>query len=117
MKNFAQFARQAKQMQEKMMQAQEELAQKKVEASAGGGAVSVTANGQGQLCEIRISKDVLRPDNPEAVEAADLEMLQDLVLSAVNQALEKVKTLAAEEMAKAAGLPGGMGGLSLPGLM
>lgn len=94
-----------------MLQVQEGLVNKTVTASAGGGAVTVMANGQGQLCEIKISPEVVRPDAPTAVDAADLDMLQDLVLSAVNQALEKAKELASEEMSKAAGLPPGMSGI------
>jgi len=116
LRNFAQLAKQAKQIQEKMIQAQEGLAEKKVEASAGGGAVTAVANGQGKLCEVRIAPDVLRPEAPDEVDPGDLEMLQDLVLSAANQALDRAKELAAEEMAKIAGIPN-MGGMGLPGLM
>ena len=116
MKNFAQFAKQAKQLQEKMMQIQEELAEKTVEATAGGGAVTVIANGQGQLFDVKIAPEVVRPDAPDEVDPGDLEMIQDMVLSAANQALELAKELAAAEMGKAAGMPG-MKGMGLPGLI
>jgi len=113
LKNLAQFAKQAKQLQAKMMQIQEELAEKTVDASAGGGAVTVTANGQGQLNDVKIAPEVVRPEAPDTVDPGDLEMLQDMVLSAANQALKLAKELAAEEMGKAAGMPG----MNLPGLM
>ena len=116
MRNFANLAKQAKQLQEKLLKAQEELAQKTVEASAGGGVVTAIADGQGQIRDVTIAPEAVNPDRPEEVSAEDIEMLQDLVLSAVNQAIERAKEMAAEEMGKVAGLPG-MGPMNIPGLM
>ncbi|NUQ38227.1 MAG: YbaB/EbfC family nucleoid-associated protein [Caldilineales bacterium] len=81
---------QIQQMQAQMMQAQEGLADETVEVSVGGGVVSVVANGQQAIQAITIA--------PEAVDPDDVEMLQDLILAAVNQALEKSRDLASERM-------------------
>jgi hypothetical protein len=94
--------KQAQQMQARMAQAQQELAGKRVEASVGGGAVSVTADGQQNILAVRI--------DPEAVKAGDAEMLQELVLTGVNEALKKSRDLAAAELSKVTG------GLNLPGM-
>jgi nucleoid-associated protein EbfC len=97
---------QAAQMQEQMQKAQEELANETVEATAGGGMVRVTANGAGEIREIKI--------DPKAVDPEDPELLEDMVLAAVNEALRSAKSLAE---AKLGGLAGGaLGGLGLPGL-
>jgi len=97
---------QAAQMQEQMQKAQEELANETVEATAGGGMVRVIANGAGDLREIKI--------DPKAIDPADPELLEDMVLAAVNEALRSAKSLAE---AKLGGLAGGaLGGLGLPGL-
>jgi nucleoid-associated protein EbfC len=94
------------QMQEQMQKAQEELANETVEATAGGGMVRVTANGAGEIREIKI--------DPKAVDPQDPELLEDMVLAAVNEALRSAKSLAE---AKLGGLAGGaLGGLGLPGL-
>jgi DNA-binding YbaB/EbfC family protein len=92
----------AQRMQREMQRVQENLATKRVEASAGGGMVTAVANGQLALVEVRI--------DPSVVDPKDLTMLQDLITAAVNQALEKAKNLAQEELAKVTG------GLSIPGL-
>jgi DNA-binding YbaB/EbfC family protein len=97
---------QAAQMQEQMQKAQEELANETVEATAGGGMVRVTANGAGDLREIKI--------DPKAIDSEDPELLEDMILAAVNEALRSAKSLAE---AKLGGLAGGaLGGLGLPGL-
>jgi DNA-binding YbaB/EbfC family protein len=96
---------QAQQMQAEMMKAQEELANETVEASAGGGMVTVKANGAGEILEIKISK--------EAVDADDTEMLEDMVLAAVNEVIRSAHTLVESRMG---GMMGGLGGLGLPGL-
>jgi nucleoid-associated protein EbfC len=97
---------QAAQMQEQMQKAQEELANETVEASAGGGIVRVTATGAGDIREIKIDPKAIDPDDPE--------LLEDMVLAAVNEALRSAKSLAE---AKLGGLAGGaLGGLGLPGL-
>ena len=99
---FGKLMKQAKKMQEDAFRVQEELKQKKVEATAGGGVVKVIASGDGQIVSIEI--------NPEVVDPEDVEMLQDLILSAVNQAMEKVAEMTKEEMAKITA------GLNLPGM-
>src|ERR671931_2319560 len=93
-------------MQQQMQQAQQELANETVEASAGGGMVTVTANGAGELKSIRIDPKAIDPDDPE--------MLADMVLAAVNEALRSARSL---QEAKLGGVAGGaLGGLGLPGL-
>ncbi|NNE09330.1 MAG: YbaB/EbfC family nucleoid-associated protein [Gemmatimonadetes bacterium] len=104
MKDMMGLMKQAKQMQSKMAKIQEELAERTVEAAAGGGAVKVIATGKQEIVEITIS--------PEVVDADDVEMLQDLVTAAVNEALRAAGEMAQEEMAKVTGgLGGGLGGL------
>ncbi len=95
--------KQAQKMQAKIMKIQEEMAERSVEASSGGGMVTVTANGKQEILSIRIE--------PEVVDPEDVEMLQDLVAAAVNEALKKAQEMVAEEMAKVTG------GMQLPGLM
>ncbi|NIR48790.1 YbaB/EbfC family nucleoid-associated protein [candidate division KSB1 bacterium] len=99
--------KQAQKMQEKLQKVQDQLADLTVEGSAGGGMVTAVANGKQEIVEIHIDKQVVDPD--------DVEMLEDLVVAAVNQALEKAQEMASQEMGKAAGgmLPGGM---KIPGL-
>jgi DNA-binding YbaB/EbfC family protein len=96
---------QAQQMQAQMAQAQEQIANETVEASAGGGMVTVKANGAGELLEIRIDPKAIDPDDPE--------MLSDLVLAAVNEALRSARNLMESKLSGM--LPPGMGGLGLPG--
>ena len=103
MKGMGKMMKQAQQLQAKMLKLQEELAEKTVETSAGGGMVKVVANGRQQLVSIQIEKEVVDPD--------DVEMLQDLVLAAANDALTKAQEMAAEEMNKLTG------GLNIPGMM
>lgn len=106
--DFGAILKQAQQMQDQMMKAQEALAIEVVEASAGGGMVLVKMTGDLQLREITIK--------PEAVDPEDIEMLQDLVLAAVNEAIRSAQELAAAKMNQAAGGMGGLGGLGLPGM-
>jgi len=101
-KGFQDIVKQAQQMQAGMARIQQELAAKRVEASVGGGAVTVIADGAQNILEVRIS--------PEAAKSGDAEMLQELVLTGVNQALQKSRDLAAQEMSKLTG------GMNLPGL-
>ena len=103
MKGMGNMMKQAQKLQKKMMQLQEELAQKTVETSAGGGMVKVVANGKQQVMSIVIEKEVVDPD--------DVEMLQDLVLAAVNDALQKSQDMVSQEMGKLTG------GMNIPGLM
>ena len=106
MKNFPggmqNFMKQAQQMQNKMAKLQEELALKTVEATSGGGAVTAVVTGSQLLSAITINKEVVDPN--------DIEMLQDLVLTAVNESLKKSKAMSEAEMQKITG------GLSMPGL-
>ena len=94
------------QMQEQMQKAAAELEKETVEATAGGGMVTVIANGAGELKQIKI--------DPKAIDAADPELLEDMVLAAVNEALRSAKSLAESRMGGLAG--GALGGLGLPGL-
>ncbi len=94
--------KQAQKMQEQMAKTQAELEEKTVEVSAGGGKVTVVANGAGDVLSIKIAKEIVDPE--------DVEILEDLVLSGVKQAIEQGKTLAQSEMTK---ITGGMG---MPGL-
>ena len=93
-------------MQQQMQQAQDELAKQTVEATAGGGMVTVTANGTGQITAIKIDPKAVDPDDPE--------MLGDMVLAAVNEALKSAQTLAESKLGGLAG--GALHGLGLPGL-
>jgi hypothetical protein len=90
--------RQLQKMQERLMKAQAEIATKNVEASAGGGAVKVTVSGDMKVKSLQISPDV--------VDAEDIEMLEDLVTAAVNEALEEMQKYQTEQMS---GLTGGLG--------
>jgi DNA-binding YbaB/EbfC family protein len=94
--------KQAQRMQKQMMEIQEELADRTVEATVGGGMVTVVANGQQDILSIRI--------DPEVVDPNDVEMLQDLILAAVNEAHRKAQEMMNQEMSKLTG------GLKIPGL-
>ena len=102
MKGMGNIMKQAQKMQAKMIKIQEELAEKTVEASVGGGVVKVVASGKQQIMGIEIEKEVVDPD--------DVDMLQDLILAAVNDALAKSQEMAQEEMAKITG------GMNIPGM-
>ena len=94
--------KQAQKMQKQMMEIQEELADRTVEATVGGGMVTVVANGQQDILSIKI--------DPEVVDPNDVEMLQDLILAAVNEAHRKAQEMMNQEMGKLTG------GLKIPGL-
>jgi len=109
--NMAELFKQAQKMQEEMDRVQKELETTMVEGTAGGGMVTVTASGKQRIVKVKIDAEV--------VSSGDLEMMEDLVAAAVNQALEKSQEKAQEAMQKAAGgmlgnLP--FGGMKLPGL-
>jgi DNA-binding YbaB/EbfC family protein len=101
-KMFGDIMRQAQAFQEKLVKLQEEAGKKTVEASAGGGMVTVVANGRQEVLSIKI--------DPEVMKSGDVEMVQDLVIAAVNEALKKAQAMMAEEM------KGVTGGLQIPGL-
>lgn len=99
---MAQLMKQANQMQMKMKKLQEELATKTYDGTSGGGAVKVTVNGSNQLTAVAI--------NPDVISAGDVEMLQDLIVAACNDALKVAKTTSDAEMAKITG------GMNIPGM-
>jgi DNA-binding YbaB/EbfC family protein len=101
-KGMGDMMKQVAKMQRKMEEIQKELSEKTVEGSAGGGMVKVMANGNQEIVSIKIEKEVVNPD--------DVEMLEDLVLSAVNQAREKAAELQSQSMGALTG------GLNIPGL-
>ena len=96
------FLKQAQQLQQRLVKAQEELEEMTVEVSSGGGAVRVVVSGKLKLLSMEIS--------PDAVDPRDVDMLQDLVLAAVNEGLEKAQEMASEKMSALTG------GLKLPGM-
>ncbi len=101
-KGLGNIMKQAQMMQQKMARMQEELAERTVEATAGGGMVTAVANGKQQLVSLKIEKEVVDPE--------DIEMLQDLVMAAANEALKQSQDMMQEEMGKITG------GFNLPGL-
>jgi DNA-binding YbaB/EbfC family protein len=101
--NMGNLLKKAQELQEKMTKLQEELGEKTVEASAGGGMVTVVANGKQEIVSITI--------DPEVVDSNDIEMLQDLVLAAVNDALFQAKRMISEEMSQLTG------GVNIPGII
>jgi DNA-binding YbaB/EbfC family protein len=94
--------KQAKKMQEKIGQLQQELEKKTIEAQAGGGMVRVVVNGKFEIISLKIEKEVVNPE--------DVEMLQDLIVAAVNEGVRKAQEMTSQEMAKITG------GLSIPGM-
>ena len=103
MPNMGNLLKKAQQLQEKMAKLQDELNEKTIETSAGGGMVTVIATGKQEIASIKI--------DPEVVNQEDVEMLEDLVLAAVNDALSQAKQMVSEEMTKLTG------GVNIPGLM
>ena len=103
MPNMGNLLKKAQQLQEKMAKLQGELGEKTIETSAGGGMVTVLANGKQEIISIKI--------DPEVVDTDDIEMLEDLVLAAVNDALYQAKQMVSDEMTKLTG------GVKIPGMM
>ena len=103
MQNFGSIMKQAKKLQEKMANLQKELETRTVETTSGGGMVSVVVNGKYEIQSLKIDKEVANPD--------DLDMLQDLIIAAVNEGIRKAQEMTSQEMGKLTG------GLSIPGLM
>jgi len=104
--NMGNILKQAQQFQAKIAKLQEELGERSVEASSGGGMVTVVANGRQEILSITIDREVIDPD--------DVEMLQDLIMAAVNDGLNKAKNMVSEEMGN---LTKGMNIPNIPGLM
>ena len=104
MKGFGNLMKEAQKLQAQLESLKEEVAKRRVEASAGGGMVVVEANGNQEVLTVKIDREVITPEDPQ--------MLEDLVLAAVNEALRKAREMVASEMSK---LAGGLGG-TLPGL-
>ncbi|OQB15988.1 MAG: Nucleoid-associated protein [Firmicutes bacterium ADurb.Bin193] len=100
--NMGNMLKQAQKMQQDMARLQAELEERTVDASSGGGAVSVTVSGKKEIKAIKI--------NPDVIDADDVEMLEDLIIAAVNEAMTKVDEMMAKEMGKITG------GLNIPGL-
>ena len=100
--NINNILKQARKLQERIERLQEELATKTVDATAGGGMVTVVVSGRNEIISLRIEKEVVNPD--------DVDMLQDLILAAVNEGLRRAQEMATVEMAKISG------GMNLPGL-
>ena len=100
--NMNNLMKQAQKMQRQMEEAQKELEEKEITASSGGGAVEVTVSGKREITKVKLSEEVVDPD--------DIEMLQDLVLSAVNEALRSVDEMQSSQMSKVTG------GMNIPGL-
>lgn len=101
--NFGNLMKQARQLQERMARLQEELGTRTVEASSGGGMVTVVANGKNEIVSLKIDREVLG--------SGDAEMLQDLILAAVNEGIRKSQAMVSSEMSKLTG------GLNIPGMM
>jgi DNA-binding YbaB/EbfC family protein len=100
--NIQKMLKQAQEMQQKLAATQAELATRTIEASVGGGKIKVIANGAGEILSIKI--------DPQVVDPEDVEMLEDLVLAGVKQAIEDAKTMAGDEMGKLTG------GMNIPGM-
>ncbi len=101
--NMNNLMKQAQRMQRQMEEAQKELEEKEVTAAAGGGAVEVTVSGKKEVTKVKLSEEVVDPD--------DIEMLEDLIMAATNEALRKMEEVSQESMSKITGGMGGMGGL------
>lgn len=95
--------KQAKQLESMVAKIQKDLEEKKITASSGGGMVEVTVNGRRELLEIKIDREVVNPD--------DIEMLQDLIIAAVNEAMRRIQSMVTEDISKITG------GLSIPGIV
>ncbi|NLA74337.1 MAG: YbaB/EbfC family nucleoid-associated protein [Deltaproteobacteria bacterium] len=104
--NMGNLMKQAQQFQNRMAKLQQELGQRTIEASSGGGMVTVVVNGQQEVVSIKIDPEVVNPE--------DVEMLQDIVLAAVNDGLARAKKMVNDEMSK---LTGGLNLPNIPGLM
>lgn len=110
--DFHKMLKQAQQMQKQMEHTQDELTKMEVVGVAGGGAISVTLNGKNEFQSIKIKPEAINPDNPESVDEETVEMLEDLITSALKDGNSKVSSLIQEKMSS---ITGGMN-LNIPGL-
>lgn len=101
--NMANLMKQAQKMQRQMEEAQKELEEKEVTASAGGGAVEVTVSGKHEVTKVKLSEEVVDPE--------DIEMLEDLIMAATNEAFRQLDEISADSMSKITGGMSGLGGL------
>ena len=108
--NLAGMMKQAQQMQKRLQDEQEKLSNKEITAVAGNGAVTAVVSGQGHFKNIKLTKEALNPENPEAVDDDTLEMLEDLITSAFKQATENAKKETESSMKAVTG------GINIPGL-
>ncbi len=108
--NIAQMMKQAQQMQRKLQEAQTELSNMEFVANTGNGAVTVICDGQGKFKSIKLSKSALNPDNPESVDNENVEMLEDLITSAMKQATTDASAQMESKMKALTG------GINIPGL-
>ncbi len=100
--SMSKMLKQAKQMQEQIAKMQEELEQKEIESSSGGGAITVTITGKQMITALKI--------NPDAVDLEDIELLEDMIMAAINEGIRKSQEMVSTEMARITG------GLNIPGL-
>ena len=110
--NFQQVIKQAQQMQKKMEDAQGELEKIEVTGTSAGGVISVVFNGKNEFVSIKIKPEAINPDNPESVDEETVEMLEDLLTSAIKDANGKVNSMVQDKMSS---ITGGMN-LNIPGL-
>lgn len=111
MMNMMNMMKQAQNIQKKLVEAQQELENTNINAVAGNGSVHVVCDGRGTFKSIKLTAEALNPENPSAVSQDDIEMLEDLITSAMNTATEKAKTVMEERMKAVTG------GVNIPGLM
>ena len=110
MMNMMNMMKQAKNIQKKLMEAQNDLSNMSISGEAGNGSVSVTCDGKGIFKSIKLSAEAINPENPSAVSADDIEMLEDLIASAMKVATDKSKSELESKMKSVTG------GVNIPGL-
>ena len=111
MMNMMNMMKQAQNIQKKLAEAQEELANTNITADAGNGSVQVVCDGKGIFKSIKLSAEAINPENPSSVSQDDIEMLEDLITSAMNSATEQSKSVLEAKMKSITG------GVNIPGLM
>ncbi len=110
MMNLGNMMKQAQQMQKRLQEVQEELAGQEITGEAAGGAIKVICDGKGQFKSIKLSKDVINPENPEAVDDDTVEMLEDVISTAILNASKKAQDIMESKMKAVTG------GIKIPGL-